>query len=168
LTISQLSEAIHLAVTPSRIEPAAKCRTTWTKSRPSFAIPHERQRYPIPRRPSATRSSLNIDERQTVEIIEALGFGTIESLAIRDGVPSYDAPPRILQSIKLDSDRDIAARKKAGLQDLEAMRISGHLTRNVFDRDHIIDEDDLAAGKRLEEYSQKRKQEWAVKLRLVK
>ena len=59
--------------------------------------------------------------------------------------------------------------KKAGLQDLEAMRISGHLTRNVFDRYNIIDEDDLAdAGKRLEEYAAKRKQERAAKLRLVK
>jgi integrase len=59
--------------------------------------------------------------------------------------------------------------KKAGLQDLEAMRISGHLTRNVFDRYNIIDEDDLAAaGKRLEDYAAKRKQERAAKLRLVK
>ncbi len=59
--------------------------------------------------------------------------------------------------------------KQSGLQDLVAMRISGHLTRNVFDRYNIIDEDDLAdAGKRLEEYAQKRKQERAAKLRLVK
>jgi integrase len=59
--------------------------------------------------------------------------------------------------------------KKAGLQDMEAMRISGHLTRNIFDRYNIIDEDDLAdAGKRLEEYAAKRKQDRAAKLRLVK
>jgi hypothetical protein len=59
--------------------------------------------------------------------------------------------------------------KKAGLQHLEAMRISGHLTRNVFDRYNIIDEEDLVeAGKRLEDYAQKRKQERAAKLRRVK
>lgn len=59
--------------------------------------------------------------------------------------------------------------KKAGLQDLEAMRISGHLTRNVFDRYNIIDEDDLAeAGMRLEAYAKKRKQERAARLPRVK
>jgi hypothetical protein len=56
--------------------------------------------------------------------------------------------------------------KKAQLQDLDCMRISGHKTRAVFDRYNVIDEDDLAdAGK---QYARKRKQERAARLRRVK
>jgi hypothetical protein len=50
-----------------------------------------------------TRSSLNLGQRQTVEIIEALGFGVIERLSICDGLPSYQTEPRITQTIKLAS-----------------------------------------------------------------
>ena len=51
-----------------------------------------------------TRSSLNDGQRRTVEIIEALGFGVIERLSIRGGVPCYESEPRIVQAIKLDSE----------------------------------------------------------------
>jgi hypothetical protein len=50
-----------------------------------------------------TKSSLSPGQRQTVEIIEALGFGVIERLSIRDGLPCYEPEPRIVQAIKLDS-----------------------------------------------------------------
>jgi hypothetical protein len=50
-----------------------------------------------------TKSSLDPGRRWTVEIIEALGFGVIEGLTIRDGLPCYDPEPRIVQAIKLAS-----------------------------------------------------------------
>ncbi len=51
-----------------------------------------------------TRSSLNPVQRQAVEIIEALGFGVIERLRIRGGLPCYEPEPRVVQAIKLDSE----------------------------------------------------------------
>jgi hypothetical protein len=51
-----------------------------------------------------TKSSVNPVQRQTVEIIEALGFGVIERLLIRGGLPCYEPEPRIVQAIKLDSE----------------------------------------------------------------
>jgi hypothetical protein len=50
-----------------------------------------------------TKSSLDSDQRRTVEVIEALGFGVIERLVIRGGSPCCDHEPRIVQAIKLDS-----------------------------------------------------------------
>ena len=53
-----------------------------------------------------TRSSLNPGQHQTVEIIEALGFGVIEVLLILGGSPSYEPEPRIIQEIKLGSEAE--------------------------------------------------------------
>jgi hypothetical protein len=48
-----------------------------------------------------TKSSLSAGQSRAVEIIEALGFGLIEGLSIRGGLPCYDPEPRIVQAIKL-------------------------------------------------------------------
>jgi hypothetical protein len=50
------------------------------------------------------KSSLDPGQRRTVEIIEALGFGVIERLSIRGGLPCYEPEPRIVQTIKLDTE----------------------------------------------------------------
>lgn len=51
-----------------------------------------------------TKSCLNPGQRRTVDIIEALGFGVIERLLIRSGLPCYEPEPRIVQAIKLGSE----------------------------------------------------------------
>jgi hypothetical protein len=51
-----------------------------------------------------TRSSLNPAQSQLVDVIRALGFGVIERLLIRGGLPCYEPEPRIVQAIKLDSE----------------------------------------------------------------
>jgi hypothetical protein len=51
-----------------------------------------------------TKTSLEPNQRRIVEIIEALGFGVIERLMIRGGLPCYEPEPRIVQAIKLDSE----------------------------------------------------------------
>src|SRR5262249_38711485 len=52
-----------------------------------------------------TRDYLNPDQRRTVDIIQELGLGVIERLLIRGGAPCYEPEPRIVQEIKLDSER---------------------------------------------------------------
>lgn len=51
-----------------------------------------------------TKSSLVPIQRQTVEIIESLGFGSIERLRIHGGLPCYEPEPRIVQTIKFESE----------------------------------------------------------------
>jgi hypothetical protein len=50
-----------------------------------------------------TKSALSPGQRKTAEIIEALGFGAIEHLLIRGGLPCFEPEPHIVQTVKLDS-----------------------------------------------------------------
>ena len=56
-----------------------------------------------------TRSTMHPAQRQAIEVIEALGFGTIERLQIRGGLPCFDPEQRITQSLKFDSDADFVS-----------------------------------------------------------
>jgi hypothetical protein len=83
-----------------------------------------------------TKSSLSSDQRRTVAVIEALGFGVIERLFIRGGLPCFEPEPMIVQTIKLESQP--ARRHDPNLADLKQEFVS------LFDqfsrlRDGVVD-----------------------------
>jgi len=85
-----------------------------------------------------TKSDLNSDQRQTVEIIEALGFGVVEGLVIRGGTPCYGREPRLVQTIKLDLEPD--RRTERGCADLTLKREFVSLFRRLRDLgDAVVD-----------------------------
>jgi hypothetical protein len=53
-----------------------------------------------------TKKCLGQSQRRTVEIIETLGFGVLQGLSIQAGQPCFEPAPRIVQSVKLDSDAE--------------------------------------------------------------
>lgn len=53
-----------------------------------------------------TQSSLHPAQRRAIEVIKALGFGSIEHLEVRSGMPCFAPESRLVQSIKLTSVRE--------------------------------------------------------------
>lgn len=84
-----------------------------------------------------TKSSLDPVQRRTVAIIESLGFGSIEGLWIHGGLPCYEPEPRIVQTIKFESE---PKRKPDGHAELtlkkEFESLFGQLSRL---RDGVVD-----------------------------
>ena len=48
-----------------------------------------------------TKSSLTPNRKRLLELMQRLGFGSIEELYVLDGDPVMDPPPRIVRDIKL-------------------------------------------------------------------
>jgi hypothetical protein len=50
---------------------------------------------------SATKHSLSRDGQRLVELMQEINFGRIEGLAVANGEPVFDPPPRVVREIKL-------------------------------------------------------------------
>jgi hypothetical protein len=62
-----------------------------------------------------TKSSLTPALARLVELLQALNFGRVEALTIRDGQPVFDPPPRVIQKLKMGADN--APRPEVGYAD---------------------------------------------------
>ena len=56
-----------------------------------------------------TKSSLTPEQARLVELMQSLNFGRIEALQIRDGQPTFDPLPRVVQKVKMGADNDSRA-----------------------------------------------------------
>lgn len=51
-----------------------------------------------------TKSSLTPPQQQLVELMQQVNFGRIEQLQVRNGVPLFSPPPRVIRTLKLGAD----------------------------------------------------------------
>lgn len=62
-----------------------------------------------------TKSSLTPESAYLIELMQAVNFGRIEDLVIRDGQPVFEPAPRVIQKLKIGADN--GARPEAGYID---------------------------------------------------
>ncbi len=60
------------------------------------------------------KSALSPARRRLVDLLGSIQFGRIESLAIRDGEPILEPPPRILRTVKLDGEERPSDKLESG------------------------------------------------------
>jgi len=47
-----------------------------------------------------SKRALSPARRRLLEMLQAINFGRIEGLAVREGAPAFDPPPRVVREIK--------------------------------------------------------------------
>jgi len=53
---------------------------------------------------SPSKSSLSPPRARLIQCMQRLDFGTIERLAVRDGEPVFDPPPRLVRDVKFGAE----------------------------------------------------------------
>ena len=64
---------------------------------------------------TATKAALSPERQRLVELMQRIGFGRIEGLAVKDGQPVFDPAPRIVRDVKFCSGH--GPRPEASLED---------------------------------------------------
>jgi hypothetical protein len=77
-----------------------------------------------------TKSSLSSAQKRLIEILQKLNYGKIERLAVRDGAPAFDPPPRIIRDVKLGAG-DNGARSELDSPDFALKREHIELFENL-------------------------------------
>jgi len=91
------------------------------------------------------KSVLSEAQSRLVELLQRLNFGRIEGLQVREGVPVFEPPPRIVQKLKMGGDN--APRPEADLQDFRLNRPTIDMLRAIANlRDGVILSIDVKHG----------------------
>jgi len=54
--------------------------------------------------PTERKISLSPGRRRLLELMQQINFGRIDGIAVRDGEPIFDPPPRVVREIKFGSE----------------------------------------------------------------
>lgn len=84
------------------------------------------------------KSSLSSARRELVALMQGIGFGRIENLAIRSGEPVFDPPPRVIREVKFGSENGPRPERGAGdfalkAQVVELLRLMDELGDATFE-----------------------------------
>lgn len=55
-------------------------------------------------KPPRSKSSLTGPQQRLVELMQQINFGRIEDLLVRNGVPVFNPPPRVIRKLKVGAD----------------------------------------------------------------
>lgn len=55
-------------------------------------------------KPPRSKSSLTAPQQRLIELMQQVNFGRIEDLLVRNGVPVFNPPPRVIRKLKVGAD----------------------------------------------------------------
>ena len=78
---------------------------------------------------ATAKSSLSPGCKRLVELMQRVNFGRIEGIAVRDGEPVFDPPPRVVRKLKIGGDN--GSRQEMGSTDFALRREVAELIEHL-------------------------------------